>query len=184
MSVQHVLVAFASQTGTTAGIAQAIADVLRRSGLSVDCRPAGEVSDIAPYTAVVLGSGVFLPRRATDGGGFLERHTAALGDRPVWLFCAGPIGRGRCVPGRGDGGDDCSVGLVAARVGARDWAQFGPLARPDDPDPLARLGPVDLVRVRDWALGIAASLGEAAPQATRPAGRPVRTRTPKVVPAG
>ena len=54
-------------------------------------------------TAVILGSGVFVPGRRSDGGGFLARHEASLAARPVWLFCAGPIGRGRCPAGVGRG---------------------------------------------------------------------------------
>ena len=57
-------------------------------------------TDVTPYAAVILGSGMFVPSRRSDGGGFLARHAAVLAARPVWLFCAGPIGRGRCPAGR------------------------------------------------------------------------------------
>lgn len=159
MGTDRVLVAFSNQTGSTAGIAEAIAAVLRRSGLAVDCRRAGDVTDIAPYGAVVLGSGVFVPRRASDGGGFLARHAGELGRRRVWLFCAGPIGRGRCDTHGAAGHDgECSVEAVARAIGARGTAVFGPAVTAATEDPMERLGPVDMSAVRAWALEIARSL--------------------------
>lgn len=159
MGKQRVLVAFASQVGSTAGIGEVIATVLRRVGHDVDCRAVGEVTDVTPYGAVVLGSGVFVPRRRSDGGGFLARHEAALASRTVWLFCAGPIGRGRCPSGTAaTAADDCSVVAVARAVGARGAAVFGPIGLPADADPMDQLGPVNLTRVRLWADQIAADL--------------------------
>ncbi len=164
MNPAGVLVAYASQSGSTAGIAEVIASEIRRAGLSVDCRPASEVDDLAAYTAVVLGSGVFLAHRGSDGGGFLPRHAAALGTRRVWLFTAGPIGRGRTHDGviAGDG----AVMDVARRIGARGAATFGALDPRADPDPLERLQPVDLVRVRGWARSIADELSASRSGAT------------------
>jgi hypothetical protein len=159
MSDGRVLVAFANQVGSTAGIATTIAGVLRRAGLTVDCRLASEVTDLAPYDAVVLGSGVFVPRRRSDGGGFLARHEADLAGRQLWLFCAGPIGRGRCPTGTAAGrADDCSVVAVAEAVGARGAAMFGPTGMVADADPIEQLGPVNVQRVRAWAAAIAEQL--------------------------
>lgn len=171
MGDQRVLVAFANQAGSTAGIAATIESVFRRSGLEVDCRVASEVRDLAPYTAVVLGSGVFVASRASDGGGFLARHRSALAGRPLWLFCAGPIGRGRC-PGGGDatGACDASVVAVARAVGARGAAVFGPTGLPADAT-VELLGPVNVQRVRAWAAEIAVQL-------RAPVGRPVTPRPP------
>ena len=62
--------------------------MLREAGLAVDCRPAGDDVDVTSYEAVVLGSGVFLPHRGSDGGGFLLRHEADLQDPGrVALLC-------------------------------------------------------------------------------------------------
>lgn len=167
MGDQRVLVAFANQAGSTAGIANTIAGVLRRSGYVVDCRVASEVSDLTPYAGVVLGSGVFVPGRRTDGGGFLARHAAAIASRPLWLFSAGPIGRGRCAAGSAPStAAECSVVVVARAVGARGAAVFGPIGLSADGDPLEELGPVNVQRVRAWAAEIAAQL-RAAPAAGR-----------------
>ena len=186
MSARRVLVAFASRSGSTAGIAEAIAAELRDAGLAVDSRPAGDVPDVTPYEAVVLGSGVFLPRRASDGGGFLVRHEAVLKTRAVWLFCAGPIGRARSGEGPGPvGSDDGSVARVAQAVGARGCAEFGTPVPNDGADHIAELAPVDIARVRAGAREIAANLEgdlataspDRAAQASRSVRPPCRVRT-------
>ena len=158
MGADRVLIAYSNNTGSTAGIAEAIAGVLLSEGLVVECRQARAVVDVTPYSAVILGSGVFVPSRASDGGGFLTRHATALAARPIWLFCAGPIGRGRSASGVATAPSECSVTAVASAVGARGSAVFGPIGMPDDSDPIERLGPPDLARVRGWAAEIAAEL--------------------------
>jgi menaquinone-dependent protoporphyrinogen oxidase len=175
MRDQRVLVAFANQAGSTAGIAEAIATVLRRSGFAVDCRLASDVLDVTPYQAVVLGSGVFVPRRRSDGGGFLVRHEAALASRSVWLFCAGPIGRGRCQAGTAvTAADECSVTAVARAIGARGAAVFGPIGLPVDADLIESLGPVNTQRVRAWAAEIAEQLRARPARPKTPPPRPTR----------
>jgi menaquinone-dependent protoporphyrinogen oxidase len=159
VSALRVLVAFASRSGSTAGIAEAIAGVLRDAGLEVDSSPAGDIADVTPYDAVVLGSGVFLPHRGSDGGGFLVRHGAILKTRAVWLFCAGPIGRGRAAnDAEPAASGDCSVAEVARSVGARGCAEFGTPVPEAGADPVAELAPVDVARVRAWAREIAEAL--------------------------
>jgi menaquinone-dependent protoporphyrinogen oxidase len=159
MGDKRVLVVYANQAGSTAGIANVIAARLRRAGFAVDRQVAGEVADVTPYAGVVIGSGVFVTSRHSDGGGFLARHEATLAERPVWLFSAGPIGRGRCPSGTAaDATAECSVVVVARAVGARGAAVFGPIGLPEDSDPIERLGPVDHDRVRAWASEIAMDL--------------------------
>lgn len=158
MSAPIVLVVFATQSGSTAGIAEAIACELRDAGFTVDCRPASEVDDLAPYSALVLGSGVYVRSRSSDGGGFLARHAAWVAARPVWLFCSGPIGRGQAY----DAGvpRECTVMDVARAIGARGAAAFGSPGVPADNGVGAIGTPIDLPRVRSWAHEIAAELGQ------------------------
>lgn len=156
MAPTRVLVAFSSRSGSTAGTAEEITDVLAAAGLMVDCRPKEDVADIAAYRAVVLGSGLFVPSRASDGGGFLERHAAALRGRDVWLYCTGPIGGRR--GGDADTGEP-PVMAVARAVGARGVASFGATRMAPGDDPLAALAPIDRGAVRQWAWEIAAALG-------------------------
>jgi menaquinone-dependent protoporphyrinogen oxidase len=171
MSAPIVLVAFASQAGSTASIAEVIATELRAAGLRADCRPASEVDDVTPYGAIVLGSGVFVRGRQSDGGGFLVRHALEVAARPTWLFCVGPIGRGGGT--ELEPASDGPVVVVARAIGARGAAAFGTgPGHEADADDIGR--PVDLTRVRTWARGIAAEL---APPAQAPAAEPGRPRT-------
>jgi menaquinone-dependent protoporphyrinogen oxidase len=87
-----VLVAFASKRGSTEEIARAVGEGLRSEGLTVDCRPAGEVRDLSPYGAVVLGSAVYIKHWRGDARRFLRRHRKKLPDMPFWVFSSGPVG--------------------------------------------------------------------------------------------
>jgi menaquinone-dependent protoporphyrinogen oxidase len=86
------LVAYASKNGSTEEIAQAIAEELRSHGLEADCREAGEVRDLKPYGAVVLGSAVYAKRWRPSARCFLRRHGPALSVMPWWVFSSGPVG--------------------------------------------------------------------------------------------
>jgi hypothetical protein len=54
----RVLVAYSTAAGSTAGVAERIAEALRRAGCEVACRPAGPDLDPAGVDALVLGSAV------------------------------------------------------------------------------------------------------------------------------
>src|SRR5688572_28093613 len=88
----RLLVAFASKRGSTAEIAEAIADELRGAGLTVDCRPAGEVEEVSGYDAVVLGSAVYMKRWQHEARRLLHKHRDELSARPLWIFSSGPFG--------------------------------------------------------------------------------------------
>jgi menaquinone-dependent protoporphyrinogen oxidase len=166
MNPNRVLVAFSSRSGSTAGTAEAIEDVLRSAGFAVDCRPKQEVTDVTPYRAIVLGSGMFVASRASDGGGFIARHAEALHGRDVWLFSTGPIG-GRTGRNGSAAVDEASVVTVGRAIGARGVATFGSIGMPDGDDPVALLMPADLREVRSWASTIVADLGGPHPGGAR-----------------
>ena len=88
----RVLVAYASKNGSTAEIAEAIAQDLQRRGLEVDCLEAGTVRHLEPYGAVVLGSAVYARRWRGSARQFLRRHRAVLPSMPWWVFSSGPVG--------------------------------------------------------------------------------------------
>jgi menaquinone-dependent protoporphyrinogen oxidase len=190
MSADRMLVAFSSQNGSTAGIAEIVATELRASGFTVDCLPVADVSDLEPYGAVVLGSGVFLARRGIDGGGFITRHADGLSRRPVWLFSAGPIGGPDAAPTDDPLGDEAPVVRVAHAIGARGAATFGTArlrAAVHDGGRSAEAWR-DLGRVRAWAHTIAADLSRTAvldappaPGPSRAAVRPERRGNPRIV---
>jgi menaquinone-dependent protoporphyrinogen oxidase len=86
-----VLVAYGTTNGSTAQIAEAVADVLRKEGLTADLLPARSVVDVRPYGAVVLGSGLYAGRWHRDARQFMSRHGRQLAERPLWFFSSGPL---------------------------------------------------------------------------------------------
>lgn len=90
----RVLVTFATKYGATAEIARAIGEVLREHSLSTDIMPVKQVKDLAPYTAVVLGSAVYMGRWRKEAARFLEDNEAMLAQRDVWIFSSGPTSEG------------------------------------------------------------------------------------------
>lgn len=92
--MDRVLVAYGSKYGATAEIARRIGEVLESAGLGVDVKSADQVSDLAPYRAVVLGSAVYAGQWRKEAAQFLEAQEEALAMRDVWLFSSGPTGEG------------------------------------------------------------------------------------------
>lgn len=88
----RVLVAAASRHGSTTEIAKKIGQVLVDAGIETDVVPPAEVSSVAAYDAVILGSGVYAGRWLGSAKAFAEREAEALASRPVWLFSSGPVG--------------------------------------------------------------------------------------------
>jgi menaquinone-dependent protoporphyrinogen oxidase len=89
-----VLVVYATKHGATAEIAEKIGESLRQNGLSVDVIPVGKCGDLTPYSAIVLGSAVYVGQWLKDAIAFLESNEKELAARPVWLFSSGPTGEG------------------------------------------------------------------------------------------
>jgi menaquinone-dependent protoporphyrinogen oxidase len=85
------LVAYATRYGCTRQIAERVADVLREKGQEVDIQEASAVADLGPYSAVVVGSPLYIGKMLKDATAFLERHQAALEKLPVALFTPGPV---------------------------------------------------------------------------------------------
>jgi menaquinone-dependent protoporphyrinogen oxidase len=87
-----ILVSAASRHGSTAAIAEAIGGVLSAAGIETDVRAPEEVTSVASYDGIVLGSGVYAGHWLTPAKKLVEREAAALASVPVWLFSSGPIG--------------------------------------------------------------------------------------------
>ena len=82
----QVLVTYASWAGSTAEVAEAIARELGAASGGAVVRPARDVEDVAPYSAVVLGAAVHAGRLHRDAIAFATRHRAALAKVPVAYF--------------------------------------------------------------------------------------------------
>lgn len=82
----HILIAFASGTGSTGEVADTIGEVFKEAGATVDVRPVSDVDEIAPYSAIVVGSSIRAGRWLPDGVDFLADFQEALAAVPVALF--------------------------------------------------------------------------------------------------
>jgi menaquinone-dependent protoporphyrinogen oxidase len=158
-----ILITVASKHGSTGGIGEIIAGVLRDAGSEVTATTPEQVTDVGPYDAVVVGSGVYAGRWLAPARRFVERFAGELGRRPVWLFSSGPIGDPP-VPE----GDAPETVTLAERVGARghrsfagrlDRGQLGFVERTITKAIKAPEGDFrDWEEIRSWADTIAATL--------------------------
>ena len=83
---EKILVTYASRTGSTAGVAEAIGKTLAESGGQVDVLPMQEVKDLAPYRAVVAGSAVRGAKWLPEAMQFVQIHREALASKPFAAF--------------------------------------------------------------------------------------------------
>jgi menaquinone-dependent protoporphyrinogen oxidase len=83
---EKILVTYASRTGSTAGVAQAIGQALVESGAQVDVLPMQAVSDLAAYRAVVAGSAIQGKKWLPEAMQFIQMHQAALTRLPCAMF--------------------------------------------------------------------------------------------------
>ena len=81
-----ILVTYATRTGSTAGIAEAIGQTLAADGTQVDVRPLTEVSDLTPYRAVVAGSAIQNKQWLPEAMQFVQTHRSDLAQRPFAAF--------------------------------------------------------------------------------------------------
>ncbi|MER5199961.1 flavodoxin domain-containing protein [Streptomyces sp. NPDC002755] len=96
-----VLVTYGTTNGSTAEIAESVAEVLRKAGLTVESLPARSVPSAARYDAVVVGGGLYAGRWHKDARRFVRRNRVLLAERPVWFFSSGPLdasASGRDIP--------------------------------------------------------------------------------------
>lgn len=165
---KKVLVAYASKYGATAEIAGRLGQRLQQAGCSVEVRPADQVSDLAPYGAVVLGSAVYAGQWLSEAAAFLKDNEHDLAERPLWLFSSGPTGEGDPLELMKGWRFPEALQPVADRIGPRDTAFFGgelDLRKLNLPEKLivkALKAPTgdfrDWQAIEDWAAGIAAAL--------------------------
>ena len=80
-----VLVAYASNAGSTAEVAQFIGQELSRDGAQVDVRRFCEIEDINAYQAVLVG-GPMIMGWHREAVSFVRRHQLALSRVPVAYF--------------------------------------------------------------------------------------------------
>ena len=82
----RILVTYASRAGSTAGVAEAIGKTLAESGAQVDVLAMQDVTDLAPYQAVVAGSAIQNKQWLPEAMQFLQTNQAALAQKPFAAF--------------------------------------------------------------------------------------------------
>jgi menaquinone-dependent protoporphyrinogen oxidase len=81
-----MLVTYATRSGTTVGVAEAIAETLRTCGVEVDVAPIGTLNNIARYDAAVIGSAIRMGRWLPKAVKYVEAHREALNRIPTAYF--------------------------------------------------------------------------------------------------
>jgi menaquinone-dependent protoporphyrinogen oxidase len=81
-----ILVTYASRTGSTVGVAEAIGKTLAESGAQVDVLPMQDVHDLAPYQAVVAGSAIQNSQWLPEAVRFMQVNRDVLSTKPVAAF--------------------------------------------------------------------------------------------------
>jgi len=81
-----ILVTYATCTGSTVGVAEAIGKTLSEGGLIVDVLPMKEVKDLTPYRAVVAGSAIQSKQWLPEAVDFVRANRAELSRKPFAAF--------------------------------------------------------------------------------------------------
>jgi menaquinone-dependent protoporphyrinogen oxidase len=81
-----ILVTYATCTGSTVGVAEAIGATLSEGGLTVDVLPMKEVKDLTPYRAVVAGSAIQSKQWLPEAVDFVRANRAELSRKPFAAF--------------------------------------------------------------------------------------------------
>lgn len=82
----RILVTFASRTGSTAEVADAIGKILSEGGSQVDVIAMKDVKDLSSYQAVVVGSAIRASKWLPEAAEFVQRHHAELAQKRCALF--------------------------------------------------------------------------------------------------
>ncbi len=86
--MSHILVAYTTNSGSTAEVAEAVAEELRGQGHTAEVKESRQVGSMADYDSVIVGAPMILGwHNATRN--FLRRHRAELAGKKIAYFaCA------------------------------------------------------------------------------------------------
>ena len=81
-----ILVTYATCTGSTVGVAEAIGNSLAEGGAQVDVLPMQAVGDLSSYQAVVAGSAIQSNQWLPEAVQFVQAHQSELRSKPFATF--------------------------------------------------------------------------------------------------
>ncbi len=84
--MDHVLVTYASRSGTTKGIAEVIGKTLSDAGAQVSILPVNEVTNLSDYQLIVAGSAIQGGRWLPEALEFMERNKGELRQKKLATF--------------------------------------------------------------------------------------------------
>ncbi len=82
----RVLVAYASEFGTTGEVAESMGQTLCRLGVDVQVQQVADVQDLGQYSAVVVGGAIQFDKWMSEATKFVQQHEDVLGQIPVSYF--------------------------------------------------------------------------------------------------
>jgi len=91
---EKILVTYGTKYGATAEIAEKVAEVLQSEGAGVDVMEVKHVKSLAPYSAVVLGSAVYMGFWRKEMARFVKKQAAKLAQKKTWIFVSGTTSEG------------------------------------------------------------------------------------------
>ena len=82
----RVLITYASRTGTTAEVAEAIRGILEEGGAQVDVLPMQDVSNLELYQAIIAGSAIRAARWLPEAMHFIRTYQSTLRHKPFAMY--------------------------------------------------------------------------------------------------
>jgi menaquinone-dependent protoporphyrinogen oxidase len=86
-----ILIAYSTRAGSTAEVANVIAEVLRDAQLTVEVARMRDLKTLSRYSAVILGAPLYMGQMPGELHRFVNRFPVQLGAHPQWFFVLGPI---------------------------------------------------------------------------------------------